>query len=53
MEKSKKFDFVVIIPVYNNENKIQRLGEEIFRYLSKENFYICFVDDSNLMSLPI
>lgn len=55
MEKSKKFDFVVIIPVYNNENKIQRLGEEIFRYLSKENFYICFVDDSasNKTSLKI
>ena len=46
MEKFKKFEFAVIIPVYNNENKIQKLKEEIYKYLSKENFYICFVDDS-------
>tara|TARA_B110000444_G_C18806264_1_gene580136 strand:+ start:953 stop:1702 length:750 start_codon:yes stop_codon:yes gene_type:complete len=46
VEKFKKFEFVVIIPVYNNEDKIQKLKEELFRYLSKENFFICFVDDS-------
>ncbi len=40
------FDFVILIPIYNDSDKISSLKREIDNYLSSFNFFICFVDDS-------
>ncbi len=45
-EKVKKFEFVVLIPVFHNEDKIKELKTQIYKYLSNQNFFVCFVDDS-------
>ena len=46
MQKYKKFDFVILIPVFHDELRIQNLKNEIYNHLSGSNFFVCFVDDS-------
>ena len=46
VQKYKKFDFVILIPVFHDELRIQNLKKEIDNYLSKTDFFVCFVDDS-------
>ena len=46
MEKLNKFNFVILIPVFNCQETIKELKNEIHRYLENENFFVCFVDDS-------
>ena len=47
VEKYKKFEFVLLIPVFHNEDKIEQLKLEIQKYLVNESYFICFVDDSS------
>ena len=44
--KYKLFDFVILIPIYNDGDKIKSLRRELKKYLSIFSFFICFVDDS-------
>ena len=46
MQKFNLFDFVVLIPVFHNEDKIKALKNEINKHLSNKNYFVCFVDDS-------
>ena len=47
VQKYKKFDFVILIPVFHDELRIKNLKKEIDNYLEKKKFFVCFVDDSN------
>ena len=46
VQKYKLFDFVILIPIYNDGDKIKSLRRELKKYLSIFSFFICFVDDS-------
>ena len=46
MQNYKDFDFVVLIPVYQDYDKIGLLKEQLDIHLSTYNYFICFVDDS-------
>ncbi len=47
VQKYKKFDFTILIPVFHDEQKIQNLKKEIYHHLSGSDFFVCFVDDSS------
>ena len=46
MEKSKKYNFTVLIPVFNDEDKIKNLKLELKKCLANQKYFTCFVDDS-------
>ena len=46
VQKYKLFDFVILIPIYNDGDKIKSLRKELNKYLSHFSFFVCFVDDS-------
>ncbi len=46
MERLNKFNFVILIPVFDCQQHIKELKNEIYKYLENESFFICFVDDS-------
>lgn len=46
MQNYKEFDFVVLIPVYQDYDKIGPLKEQLDQHLSTYNYFVCFVDDS-------
>ena len=46
MQNYKDYDFVVLIPVYQDYDKIGLLKEQLDIHLSTYNYFICFVDDS-------
>ena len=47
MKKLINFDFVILIPVFHNKDKIKLLKDEIVKNLSKYKYFVCFVDDSS------
>ena len=53
MQKFNSFDFVVLIPVFHNEDKIKALKNEIDNYILNKSYFICFVDDSSNDSTSI
>ncbi len=46
MQNSKEFDFVILIPVFHDDDKIGPLKNQLDQYLSTKEYFVCFVDDS-------
>ena len=46
MQNYKEYEFVILIPIFQDEDKIAALKNQLDRYLSNKNYFICFVDDS-------
>ena len=47
MQNYKEFDFVILIPVFNDDDKIGPLKNQLDYYLSTKEYFVCFVDDSS------
>lgn len=47
MQNYKEFDFVILIPVFNDDDKIGSLKNQLDYYLSNKKYFVCFVDDSS------
>jgi len=43
----KVFDFVILIPVFQDDDKIIPLKEQLDKFLYNKDYFICFVDDSD------
>ena len=46
MQNYKEFDFVILIPVFQDDDKIGPLKNQLDQYLSNKEYFVCFVDDS-------
>ena len=46
MQNYKEFDFVILIPVFQDDDKIRPLKNQLDQYLSNKEYFVCFVDDS-------
>jgi dolichol-phosphate mannosyltransferase len=46
VQNCKEFDFVILIPVFQDDDKISLLKKQLDIYLKNYNYFICFVDDS-------
>tara|TARA_B100001989_G_scaffold242249_1_gene208837 strand:- start:49 stop:795 length:747 start_codon:yes stop_codon:yes gene_type:complete len=46
VQNSKEFDFVILIPVFQDDDKIGPLKNQLDQYLSNKEYFVCFVDDS-------
>ena len=46
MQNYKEFDFVILIPVFQDDDKIRPLKNQLDHYLSNKEYFVCFVDDS-------
>tara|TARA_B100001057_G_C22787226_1_gene926098 strand:+ start:804 stop:1550 length:747 start_codon:yes stop_codon:yes gene_type:complete len=46
VQNYKEFDFVILIPVFQDDDKIGPLKTQLDHYLSTKEYFICFVDDS-------
>ena len=47
MQNYKEFDFVILIPVFQDGDKIGPLKNQLDYYLSTKEYFVCFVDDSS------
>jgi len=47
VQKFSSFEFVILIPVFHNQDKIKELKKQLDQHVLKDDYFVCFVDDSN------